>query len=332
MSVCMWLAAVLWQADENVLQRLWRWSEPVRFYVNYTWKVGNFPFSIASLAFGLVIVVASVLVSRYLRAFVERRMSRHKHLDPGVQFTILRLVHYLIMTLGIFTALRIAVEADFTSLAVVFTALSIGIGFGLQFIAGDIASGFIILFERPVRVGDYITITGPDGKLTEGRVRSINLRTTIIMTNDNVASVVPNSKIVNQNFLNWTFRERRTRVSIPIGVASDSDVDLVTRTLLRAAEGVQFLLEEPKPTVQFIEFGDSSLNFRLLVWTDKPRRHVVIRSGINYNIARLFREAGIEIPNPQRDINLRSGALRLDTREGLVAADDGAEQEVEAHR
>jgi small-conductance mechanosensitive channel len=333
MSVCMWLAAVLWQADENVLQRLWRWSEPVRFYVNYTWKVGNFPFSIASLAFGLVIVVASVLVSRYLRAFVERRMSRHKHLDPGVQFTILRLVHYLIMTLGIFTALRIAVEADFTSLAVVFTALSIGIGFGLQFIAGDIASGFIILFERPVRVGDYITITGPDGKLTEGRVRSINLRTTIIMTNDNVASVVPNSKIVNQNFLNWTFRERRTRVSIPIGVASDSDVDLVTRTLLRAAEGVQFLLEEPKPGVQFLEFGDSSLNFRLLVWTDRPRRHVVIRSEINYRIARLFREAGIEIPNPQRDINLRSGSLRLDTREGLIeASDGGADEEVEARR
>jgi small-conductance mechanosensitive channel len=328
----MWLAVVLWQADENVLQRLWRWSEPVRFYINYTWKVGNFPFSIASLAFGLVIVVAAVLVSRYLRSFVERRMSRHKHLDPGVQFTILRLVHYLIMTLGIFTALRIAVEADFTSLAVVFTALSIGIGFGLQFIAGDIASGFIILFERPVRVGDYITIPGPDGKLTEGRVQSINLRTTIVMTNDHIASVVPNSKIVNQNFLNWTFRERRTRVSIPIGVASDSDVDLVTRTLLRAAEGVQFLLEEPKPGVQFLEFGDSSLNFRLLVWTDKPRRHVVIRSDINYRIARLFREAGIEIPNPQRDINLRSGALRLNSREGLLAVDDGAEEEAEARR
>ncbi|HYY98338.1 MAG TPA: mechanosensitive ion channel domain-containing protein, partial [Pyrinomonadaceae bacterium] len=308
-----------------------------RFYVNYTWKVGNFPFSIASLAFGLVIVFAAVLVSRYLRGFVERRMARHKHLDPGVQFTILRLVHYLIMTVGVFTALRIAVEADFTSLAVVFTALSIGIGFGLQFIAGDIASGFIILFERPVRVGDYITIPGPDGKLTEGRVRSINLRTTVVMTNDNVASVVPNSKIVNQNFLNWTFRERRTRVAVPIGVASDSDVDLVTRTLLRAAEGVQFLLDEPKPSVQFMDFGDFDLKFRLLVWTDRPRRHVSIRSQINYNIARLFREAGIEIPNPQRDINLRSGALRLDPRAGLLAAgeeyeDGGAGEEAGARR
>jgi small-conductance mechanosensitive channel len=156
------------------------------------------------------------------------------------------------------------------------------------------------------------------------------------MTNDNVASVVPNSKIVNQNFLNWTFRERRTRVSVPIGVASDSDVDLVTRTLLRAAEGVQFLLEEPKPSVQFMEFGDFDLKFRLLVWTDRPRRHIAIRSEINYRIARLFREAGIEIPNPQRDINLRSGALRLDPRGGLPSAGDGEDgrmnDEVEARR
>ena len=328
MLVCVWLAAwLLWQGDENVLQRLWLLSEPVRFYVNYTWKVGNFPFSIASLALGLFIIILSVFVSRYLRGFVERRMSRHKHLDAGLQFTILRLVHYLIMVVGIFTALRIAVEADFTSLAVVFTALSIGIGFGLQFIAGDIASGFIILFERPVRVGDYITIPGPDGKLTEGRVRSINLRTTIVMTNDNVASVVPNSKIVNQNFLNWTFRERRTRISVPIGVASDSDPEFVAETLLRAAEGVQFVLEEPKPSVQFLEFGDYDLKFRLLVWTDRPRRHISIRSDINYNIARLFREAGIEIPNPQRDINLRSTSLRLGPREGLLSADDEAESE-----
>src|ERR1700749_3686576 len=174
MFLCAWFAAALRQGDENVLQRLWRLSEPVRFYVNYTWKVGNFPFSIASLVLGLVIVLVAVFVSRYLRAFVERRMSRHKHLDPGLQFTILRLVHYLIMAVGIFTALRVAVEADFTSLAVVFTALSIGIGFCLQFIAGDIASGFIILFERPVRVGDFITISGPHSKLTQGRVPSIN--------------------------------------------------------------------------------------------------------------------------------------------------------------
>jgi potassium efflux system protein len=320
----------LWQADENVLQRLWRWIEPLRAYINFKWELGNFVFSPSSLLIGVLVLLVAVVVSRYLRSFIERRMARHKHIDPGVQFTVLRLVHYIILTIGIVSALKIGVQADFTSLAVIFTALSVGIGFGLQFIAGDIASGFIILFERPVRVGDFVTISGPDGKLTEGRVRSINIRTTVVMTNDSVASVVPNSKIVNQNLLNWTYPERRTRISIPIGVSSDSDVDKVTETLLRAAEDVQFVLEDPKPSVQFLEFGDSSLNFRLLVWTEKPRRHQLIKSTINYNIRRLFLEQKIEIPNPQRDITIRGGALRFDADSRLLTADGDGDAEADA--
>jgi small-conductance mechanosensitive channel len=316
----------LWQQDENVLERLWRMTEPLRHYINFKWELGNFVFSIATLVFGLFVILGAFGVSRYLRAFIEQRMARHKRLDPGVQFTILRLVHYSIITIGILMSLRVAFAADFTSIAVVFTALSVGIGFGLQFIAGDIASGFIILFERPIRVGDFVTITGPDGKLTDGRVYSINLRTTTVMTNDSVASVVPNSKIVNQNFLNWSHPDRRSRIGIPIGVASGSDVDHVTRTLLRAAEGVQFVLVEPKPSVQFLEFGESDLKFRLLVWTDRPRRHPSIRSEINYRIHRLFKQEGIEIPNPQRDIHLRDGTLRFDAHAGLLTADDETEE------
>ncbi|HEX8686761.1 MAG TPA: mechanosensitive ion channel domain-containing protein [Pyrinomonadaceae bacterium] len=320
-------AALLWQEGETALGRLWRLSEPVRYWINYQWKVGNFPFSIATLTLGLVVLLLAAVFSRYLRRFIERRMAHHKHLDPGVQFTILRLVHYFVIAVGVIVALRIGVEADFTSLAVAFTALSVGIGFGLQFIAGDIASGFIILFERPIRVGDFVTIPGPDSKLTEGMVRGINLRTTVIITNDNVASVVPNSKIVNQNFLNWSYRERRVRLSVAVGVATDSDVDVVTGTLLRATEGVQFVLEEPKPTVQFMEFGDYDLQFRVLFWTDKPRRHLVVKSAVRYNIHRLFKEAGIEIPNPQRDLTLRGGTLRLD---GGGRPDAGGGEEAEA--
>jgi small-conductance mechanosensitive channel len=160
-----------------------------------------------------------------------------------------------------------------------------------------------------VRVGDFITITGPDSKLTEGRVQSINLRTTIVMTNDHIAAIVPNSKLVNENLINWSYGERRSRISIPIGVSYDSDVELVTQTLLRAAEGVEHVMEEPKPSVQFLSFGDYSLNFRLLVWTGRPRRHPSIKSDINYRIQRLFKEAKIEIPFPQQDLNLRGGAL-----------------------
>lgn len=321
------MLAAAWQADENVLERMWRWTGPVRDYFNFPWKLGNFIFSISSLALGLGIFLLSFLVSRYARGFLERRMQAHPHLDPGVQYTILRLVNYIVVIVGVVTGLRIAIGADFTSLAVIFTALSLGIGFGLQFIAGDIAAGFLLLFERPVKVGDFITVTGPDSKVIDGKVISINLRTTVVQNNDNVSVIVPNSKLTNENLINWSYRGKRSRLSIHVGVSYGSDVELVTETLLRAADGVKFILEEPKPSVQFMEFGDSSLNFRLLVWTDRPRRYPQIRSAINYNIRRLFIETGIEIPFPQRDLNLRAGSLRFDPGELLLTADGGGEPE-----
>jgi potassium efflux system protein len=238
---------LLWQEGESVMRRIWN-------YINYDFTVGNFKFSIANLAIGVAIFAAAIIISRSVRSIMERRLAARVNLDPGIQYTVLRLIHYLVITLGVLFALKTAFNLDLTTLAVVFTALSVGIGFGLQFIAGDLASGFILLFERPVRVGDFITITGPDSKLTEGRVQSINLRTTIVITNDHIAAIVPNSKLVNENLINWSYGERRSRISIPIGVSYDSDVDLVTQTLLRAAEGVDHVLEEPKPSVQFLRF------------------------------------------------------------------------------
>ncbi|HEV3469827.1 MAG TPA: mechanosensitive ion channel domain-containing protein [Pyrinomonadaceae bacterium] len=328
MSVLLFGMWALWQEGENVLQRLWRWTLPLRDYLNFKWELGNFVFSIASLALGLAVFLLSFVLSRYLRTFLERRMQAHPHLDPGVQYTILRLVNYIVVLVGVIAALRIAVGADFTSLAVIFTALSVGIGFGLQFIAGDIAAGFLLLFERPVKVGDFVTVTGPDSRIVDGKVISINLRTTVVQNNDNVSVIVPNSKLTNENLINWSYRGKRSRLSINVGVSYDSDVELVTQTLLRAAEGVKFVLDEPKPSVQFMEFGESSLDFRLLVWTDRPRRYPQIRSAINYNIRRLFLEEKIEIPFPQRDLNLRGGALRFDPRDKLlVAGGDGGPEE-----
>ncbi|MGI8566775.1 MAG: mechanosensitive ion channel family protein [Pyrinomonadaceae bacterium] len=296
----------LWQQGYTEwFKRLWK------NYINAAWEVGNFRISLASLVLGTLVLLAALVVSRYLQSFLERRLAARAHIDPGIQYTILRLAHYVIVAVGVLVAFRFAFNADLTSLAVLFTALSVGIGFGLQFIAGDIASGFILLFERPVRVGDFVSVTGPDGKVTEGRVASINLRTTMIQTNDHISVIVPNSKLVNQNLVNWSYGGRRSRIAVPVAVSYDSDVDLVTATLLRAAEGVNHLLAEPKPSVQFMGFGDSALDFRLLVWTDRPRRYPQIKSDINYRIRRLFLEAGIEIPFPQRDLNLRGGSFRV---------------------
>lgn len=314
----------LWLQDgQNYLKQIWS-------YVNHKFTVGNFEISLTSLLFGIAALLLAMIVSRSLRAFLQRRMEGRKRIDAGLRYTLLRLLHYFIIAIGVLVAFRTAFNADLTTLAVVFTALSVGIGFGLQYIAGDIASGFILLFERPVRVGDFITVSGPDGKTTEGRVQSINLRTTIVMTNDLIAAIVPNSKLVNQSLINWSYGERRSRIAIPIGVSYDSDVELVTQTLLSAAEGVTFVLEEPKPSVQFLGFGDWALNFRLLVWTDRPRRHVQIKSAINYRIHQLFREAGIEIPFPQSELRVRGGALQLAPPEDLPPEEHGPLEEDEA--
>jgi len=310
---------------ENWLRRLWN-------YINQPFFIGNFEIRLTNVVIGIAIFAAAIIISRSVRSLMERRMATRINLDPGIQYTVLRLIHYLVITLGVLFALKTAFNLDLTTLAVVFTALSVGIGFGLQFIAGDLASGFILLFERPVRVGDFITITGPDSKLTEGRVQSINLRTTIVMTNDHIAAIVPNSKLVNENLINWSYGERRSRISIPIGVSYDSDVDLVTQTLLRAAEGVDHVLEEPKPSVQFLSFGDYSLNFRLLVWTGRPRRHPQIKSDINYRIQRLFKEAKIEIPFPQQDLNLRGGSLQITPADDHLGPEEAEEDKEEVNR
>ena len=316
------MSVALWQQEyQSVPERIWS-------YINHKFTIGNISVSLSSLVLGVLIFLLALIVSRALQSYLQRRMEQRGNIDPGIQYTIFRLAHYLIITLGILFALRQAFALDLTSLAVIFTALSVGIGFGLQFIAGDIASGFILLFERPVKVGDFVTVASDGKPDTEGRVQSINLRTTVVMTNDRIAVVVPNSKLVNQTLVNWSYHDRRARISIPVGVSYDADAELVTRTLLRAARDVKYVIDDPEPSVQFLGFGDSSLDFRLLVWTANPRRHPLIKSDINYRIRQLFLEEGIEIPFPQRELYLRGGALKLKSDgDGLALEDMEAEEE-----
>ena len=269
-------------------------------YLTQQFTFGRITVSASSLFVGVVVVVVTLFAARWTSALIERRMANRRHIDPGLRYTICRLVKYVVMTVGILVALKQAFAIDLTSIAVIFTALSVGIGFGLQYIASDIASGFILLFERPIRIGDRITI-GED----EGDVQSINLRTTIVTTNDRIAIIVPNSKLVSQRVVNWSYGDPRARIAIPIGVADDSDIQLVTDTLIKAAEGVDNVMSEPPPRVQFLKFGDYSLDFRLLLWTNQPRRHAQIRSDINYRIAELFRERSIRIPYPTQEFLLK---------------------------
>ena len=298
------------QASASV-RRIWD-------FVNYKFQMGNISVSLSSLLLGLLVIIGTIIVARSVSALIQRRFALRSHLDPGLRYTIARLANYFLLVIGFLIALKQAFNVDLTSIAVVFTALSLGIGFGLQYIAADIASGFILLFERPIRIGDRITI-GED----EGDVQSINLRTTLVTTNDRMSIIVPNSRLVSQRVINWSYGDPRARIAIPVGVAYHSDVELVTSTLVLAAEGVDNVLSDPTPKVQFLRFGDYSLDFRLLVWTRQPRRHPQIKSDINYRIEKLFRERGIEIPYPVQDLRL-TGLPMIGDRNADLIGDDSA--------
>jgi small-conductance mechanosensitive channel len=287
-------ATILWLDSFSVFARV-KQILTTRFVDSPTMVV-----STSRLIIGIVLLAIVLVLSSKLSSLLDRRIARRTYIDAGLRYTIARLLRYLLLVIGIVAVLKGTFELDLTSIAVVFTALSVGIGFGLQYIAADIASGFILLFERPIRVGDRITI-GED----EGDVQNIKLRTTVMFTNDRIAIIIPNSRLVTQRVINWSYGDPRARIAIPISVDTNSDVDLVTRTLLSAAEEVENVLSEPPPKVQFLKFGDYSLDFRLLIWTREPSRHPQIRSDINYRIERLFREAGIEIPYPKQEFVLR---------------------------
>ena len=292
-------------------------------YLTRQFTFGRITVSVSSVIVGAVVLTVAIFVARWSSFLIDKRLERRRHIDPGLRYTICRLAKYLVITIGTLIALKQAFALDLTSIAVIFTALSVGIGFGLQYIAADIASGFILLFERPIRIGDRVTI-GED----EGDVQSINLRTTVVTTNDRIAIIVPNSKLVSQRVVNWSYGDPRARIAIPIGVADDSDIQLVTDTLIEAARDVPNVLADPKPQVQFLKFGDYSLDFRLLIWTNQPRRNVQIRSDINYRIARLFREREIKIPYPTQEFLLRS--LPRNIEPGLLS-DNELSDESTAH-
>lgn len=305
--------AFLWQDAFGIFRRIWSYLT-FRFVDSPNMKVSAF-----RLITGIVLLVLVLVLSGKLSGFLDQRIAKRTHINQGLRYTIARLLRYIVLTVGIVAVLKSAFDLDLTSLAVLFTALSVGIGFGLQYIAADIASGFILLFERPVRVGDRITI-GED----EGDVQSIKLRTTILYTNDRIAIIVPNSRLVSQRVINWSYGDPRARIAIPISVATTSDVDVVTETLLLAAEDIENVLTDPPPKVQFLKFGDYTLDFRLLVWSRQPSRHAQIKSDINYRIERLFRERDIKIPFPTQEFLLRQ-VNRAAEEENLLPDDHRSE-------
>ncbi len=270
-------------------------------------SVGEAPVTGGDILRVLIILGLAVLLSRGIRHAISRVAERGHHGSQASFYTVGRLTHYTIIIVAIFIALS-SIGLDFSNLALVAGALSVGIGFGLQSIVSNFVSGLIILFEHTLRVGDYIEL---DTGIT-GTVKAINVRSTLINTNDNIDIVVPNSEFVTSRLTNWTLGERTLRMRIPFGVAYGTDKELLKKAALEAAAEVPYTLTHMKdrePDLWLVEYGDNSLNFLLLVWVNRQgaRRPTRTRAAYLWALETKLGEYGIEIPFPQRDLHLRSG-------------------------
>jgi small-conductance mechanosensitive channel len=262
-------------------------------------------------------------ISARTKSFLFNRFLVNSGLDRSLQYAISQIVSNVVLVVGVFIVLENA-GIHLGTLAVFAGAVGVGIGFGLQNIASNFISGLVILAERPITIGDRVEVAG-----VAGQVQQIRARSTVILTNDNITMIVPNTKFIDSPVTNWTYGDPRVRFRIPIGVAYDSDLQKVRNALLEVAQENSHVLPQPEPTVFLETFGESSINLELVVWSQemsyRPRR---FRSDLNFAIAQKLREAGIEVPSPQRDLHFRDGVVRVEmkasekTRERAVA--DGA--------
>ncbi len=263
-------------------------------------RINQTTVTLTSIFMLILVLVAFILASRIVIKRLLSTLLSHTSLDKGIQYTFTRVTHYLILIIGAVVAFQF-IGIDLSGLIVIFGFLSVGVGFGLQNVTSNFISGLILLFERPIMVGDRVMIGD-----TEGDVIEINIRSTTVRSLNNVSIIVPNSEFISATVVNWSHGDTRLLVDIRVGVAYDSDLDLVLRSLREVAAAHADVLKTPQPEIYFEEFGDSAWNMNLKVWIAEPQKHRKVRSDINCAIVRKFRENKIDIPFPQREIYVHS--------------------------
>lgn len=250
-----------------------------------------------ALWFG-VRIVTSAVKSRFLTAAIP---------DRGVQDAIATLMQVVLTGIGLFLILQV-LGIDLSALAILASVLGVGLGFGLQNIANNIVSGWVMLFERSIQVGDFINL----GDLA-GTVENIGMRSTEIRTLDRVAIIVPNAQLLENKVINWSHGHPVSQLHLPLGVAYSSDIQQVHKAVMEVARSHPSVLQYPQPRLRFLGFGESSLDFDVLIWMRDPRQQFDLKSDLYYMLEANFRRYDIEIPFPQRDLNIRSPQLDLST-------------------
>jgi small-conductance mechanosensitive channel len=265
-----------------------------------TYQVGTMRFSIMGFIVAILILLLTQAVARVWRQIFKEKILEQSGMEEGLKDSVTTITGYVIWSIGILIAFN-AFGFNATSLTVVIGALGVGLGFGLQAIFNNFISGIILLFERPIQVGDDIEING-----LWARVQKINVRSTVVQTYDNASIIIPNADFISAQVTNWSFKDKRLRRNVSVGVAYGSDIELVRDTLMEVAEKTPRILRLPRPDVVFMDFGDSALIFKLRFWT-RVEYFLAVETDVRFKIDRLFRERNIEIAFPQQDIHIRSG-------------------------
>jgi potassium efflux system protein len=262
--------------------------------------------SLVNIFLLIVMLVAVFWISSRTKRFLFTNLLANSGLNRSLQYALSQIISNVVLVIGVVLVLE-NTGINLGALAVFAGAVGVGIGVGLQGIASNFISGLIILAERPITIGDRVEVG-----TTAGQVQRIRARSTVVLTNDNISIIVPNKKFIDETVTNWTYGDPRVRFRVPVGVAYGSDVEKVRTALVAAGREHPKALQEPGPSVFLKQFGDSSIDFELVVWSSEmSHRPSRFKSDLNFLIERHLREAGIEIPNPQRDVYIRSGSLSV---------------------
>ena len=302
--VAVFIDIVIWVFLLSVLLMIWRvydsLEEALKGLLAFGFNLGSQRISVGLVIASAGIIYGSFFISWVIQKLLMDEVFVRRKVETGVRLSVGRLVHYVLVVVGFSLAL-LALGFEFTKLTIMVSALGVGIGFGLQSVVNNFVSGLILLFERPIRVGDYIEL---GGKWAE--VKNIGLRATTLQTFDQADVIIPNADLVTNPVTNWTLSNRRVRATVPVGVAYGSDVTLVMETLLASAKANPKVTNTPASQVLFLKFGENSLDFELRVWIWDAEERLTVISELHQAIDRIFREAKIEIAFPQRDLHLRS--------------------------
>lgn len=262
--------------------------------------VSEVPVTIASILLFFLLLTFFIITGIFVRRAINRRIFKRFNVDEGTSYTLSRITQYIIITIGVLISFNF-VGINLSSLTVIFGLLSVGIGFGLQNVTSNFISGLIILFERPISVGDRVVVNNIEGDIIE-----INIRSTMVRSVNNISIVVPNSEFVSKDVINYSHGDPTYRLDVNVGVSYGSDLDNVLEALREVADNNSSVMQNPEPEVFLNEFGESSWNMQLRVWIPDVKQYPRIRNEINQEIVRTFRKYGIEIPFPQRDLHVRS--------------------------